>query len=419
MTNYTKSTNFATKDTLTSGDPLKIVRGTEINTEFDNIATAVNSQSDTASTTFTGTVTIPTASVSSTTDSSSVSTGSIITAGGVGVAKALYVGTTANVAGAVTLQSALSVTGVTTVQAGTAAAPAITTTGDTNTGIFFPAADTIAFTEGGAEAMRIDSSGNVGIGTASPLVKLDVVGSGNYDGVMRVRSTGTNTPSVNLGVDAVASADGYVGTVNNFPFQVRTNDVVRATIDTSGNLLVGGTTQPIGTCRLVVQNSGASSNGAGFFFTSTDDRSNLLVQHAGATGATSRTQIGFFNAAGSNVGTINSTGSATSYGTSSDYRLKENIAPMIGALEKVAQLKPCTYIWKEGGVAAQGFIAHELAEVVPDCVIGEKDAVDAEGNPIYQGIDTSFLVATLTAAIQEQQALITTLTNRITALENK
>jgi hypothetical protein len=59
MSNYTKSTNFATKDTLTSGDPLKIVKGTEINTEFDNIATAVNSKADTASPTFTGTVTIP------------------------------------------------------------------------------------------------------------------------------------------------------------------------------------------------------------------------------------------------------------------------------------------------------------------------------------------------------------------------
>jgi hypothetical protein len=64
MTNYTKSTNFATKDTLTSGDPLKIVKGTEINTEFDNISTAIATKADTASPTFTGTVTIPTAAIS-------------------------------------------------------------------------------------------------------------------------------------------------------------------------------------------------------------------------------------------------------------------------------------------------------------------------------------------------------------------
>ena len=74
MSNYTKSTNFATKDTLTSGDPLKIVKGTEINTEFDNISTAVATKSDTASPTFTGTVTIPTLSVSGTSTLTGVST---------------------------------------------------------------------------------------------------------------------------------------------------------------------------------------------------------------------------------------------------------------------------------------------------------------------------------------------------------
>ena len=109
------------------------------------------------------------------------------------------------------------------------------------------------------------------------------------------------------------------------------------------------------------------------------------------------------------VGSIQTSGSATSYVTSSDYRLKENIASMVGALDKVAQLKPVTYTWKADGSDGQGFIAHELAEVVPDCVTGEKDAVDAEGKPVYQGIDTSFLVATLTAAIQELSAKVTAL----------
>jgi hypothetical protein len=124
---------------------------------------------------------------------------------------------------------------------------------------------------------------------------------------------------------------------------------------------------------------------------------------------------------------INAGGTGVTYSTSSDYRLKENITPMTNALAKVAQLKPVTYTWKINGSHGQGFIAHELQEVVPDCVTGAKDAVetytDEEGNeatrPVYQGIDTSFLVATLTAAIQEQQALITALTARITALEAK
>ena len=90
---------------------------------------------------------------------------------------------------------------------------------------------------------------------------------------------------------------------------------------------------------------------------------------------------------------------------------------MTGALAKVALLKPVTYKWNADGSDGQGFIAHELQAVVPDCVNGEKDAVDAEGKPQHQGVDTSFLVATLTAALQEQQALIEALTTRITALE--
>jgi hypothetical protein len=90
---------------------------------------------------------------------------------------------------------------------------------------------------------------------------------------------------------------------------------------------------------------------------------------------------------------------------------------MTGALAKVTALKPCTYKWKIDGSDGQGFIAHELAEVVEGCVSGEKDAVDAEGNPQYQGIDTSFLVATLTAAIQEQQTLITQLQADVASLK--
>ena len=158
--------------------------------------------------------------------------------------------------------------------------------------------------------------------------------------------------------------------------------------------------------------------------------------------------MGFINGNGT-VGGITVNGSTTAYGTSSDYRLKNTIAPMTGALAKVALLKPCTYKWNADGSDGQGFIAHELQEIVPGCVTGEKDAIemqqyeispavpatlDEEGNeltaaveavmgerevPKYQGIDTSFLVATLTAAIKEQQAIITALTTRITALEAK
>jgi hypothetical protein len=136
------------------------------------------------------------------------------------------------------------------------------------------------------------------------------------------------------------------------------------------------------------------------------------------------THVQWYNS-GTPTGTVTTNGaSAVSYNTTSDYRLKENIAPMTGALAKVAQLKPCTYKWKLDGANGQGFIAHELQAIVPDCVTGEKDAVDANGNPKYQGIDTSYLVATLTAAIQElkqindtQAETINALTARVVALE--
>jgi hypothetical protein len=175
----------------------------------------------------------------------------------------------------------------------------------------------------------------------------------------------------------------------------------KARIDSSGNLLVGTTSTFDAAAKLQIQNTGTNT---------------LAATKAGSTSATAA--IGFYNPNGL-VGSIQTSGSATSYVTSSDYRLKENVQPMQGALSVVQQLKPCTYTWKTDGSDGQGFIAHELQNVVADCVTGEKDAVDSDGNPVYQGIDTSFLVATLTAAIQEQQALITTLTERISALEAK
>jgi len=180
---------------------------------------------------------------------------------------------------------------------------------------------------------------------------------------------------------------------------LQTAGTTAVTVDTSQNVLVGATS---GGGKLSITGTGSSG----------------WVQNNINSGTASTASIVFTNGNGA-VGSILTSASLTVYSTSSDYRLKNSIAPMTGALAKVSLLKPCTYKWNAGGVEGQGFIAHELAEVVPQCVIGEKDAVDADGNPVYQGIDTSFLVGTLTAALQEQQALITSLTARIAALEVK
>jgi len=185
-------------------------------------------------------------------------------------------------------------------------------------------------------------------------------------------------------------------------------------LDANGNLLLNTTSNPGTAAKFVV-----SGNSDGTYNPMT------VVQEA--AGSTSRTSIQFYrNSASAVVGTITTTNAATAYVTSSDYRLKHDIQPMAGALAKVAALKPVTYKWKIDDSQSQGFIAHELQAVVPEAVVGEKDAVDAEGKPQYQGIDTSFLVATLTAAIQELKAIndaqattITALTARVAALEGQ
>jgi len=311
--------------------------------------------------------------------------------------------------------------------AGTAALPAITTEGDTNTGIYFPTADTIAFTEGGAESMRIDSSGNVGIGTASPSVKLDVSGSVRFGATSsnRILYLGQSSPADN----GAGSLEFQVSnTVKNWA--IRTNNNVAGAlefcpstaaggttyttpsmlINSNGNLLVGTTTQTATPVQGVILGGADSSSG-------------VYIGHANGTSSGNYYMAFSYN--GSAIGSITQNGTTNvAYNTSSDYRLKENIQPMQNALATISQLKPVTYKWKTDGSDGQGFIAHELQAIVPDCVTGDKDAVDADGNPVYQGIDTSFLVATLTAALQETKALIDTqaetinaLTARIVALE--
>jgi len=386
---------------------------------------------------------------------------------------------------------------------GTAATPAIRGT-DANTGIFFPAADTIAFAEGGAECARFDSSGNFGLGvtpSAWSNYKAIQMGSGvglaSYTAGAIILNLGTNqyyngTDYVYVNTDFAASYQQTSGIHKwwTAPSGTAGNAITLTqamTLDASGNLLVGSTSADAklhvnatsGTllkvnnpnvAQLNIGNGGNSTNyydadtqifrsGGGSERARIDSSGNLFVNTTTSFPGDGNTTTGFMiqasvggkifasvsagneagsfnkndngtlikmNRSGTQVGSISVTASATAYNTSSDYRLKNTIAPMTGALAKVALLKPVTYKWNLDGSDGQGFIAHELQEVVEGCVTGAKDAVetytDEDGNeatrPVYQGIDTSFLVATLTAAIQEQQALITTLTARITALES-
>jgi hypothetical protein len=259
------------------------------------------------------------------------------------------------------------------------------------------AGNAISFTQ----AMTLDASGRLGIGQTSPQFPLHITGvSGVNTYAHFTNATTGNTASDGLSIGvANGASDAYIIQRESANLFFYTNALERAAIDASGNLLVG-TTSNSRAARLRVEGMETAQltgygNGYGIGI--------WMTPNPSATGGTA-TPMSFQNVSDATVGTITTTASATAYNTSSDYRLKNTIAPMTGALAKVALLKPCTYKWNADGSDGEGFIAHELAEVVPQCVTGEKDAVDAEGKPQYQGIDTSFLVATLTAAIQELKA---------------
>ena len=350
-------------------------------------------------------------------------------------------------------------------------------TGDIGTINNYP----VRFLQNNTERMRINSSGNVGIGTSSPNKRLTVYSDDGYIQMLNA-STGTgNTDGSFIGVEGGTTALRIVNQENDV-ISFHTNGLAneRMRIDASGNvgvrassgliapLTVQATSQSTSTPLLYMRQGGSSPSYGYVFKVDNSSTGNLFLRRVGSgdvegsdlvtltpdgyllinqtsnvtssylqikgaqpaiscesTSTGSVSQVLFRNPNGQ-VGSIGTSGTSTSYNTSSDYRLKENIAPMTGALAKVAALNPVTYNWKVDGSAGQGFIAHELQAVVPDCVTGEKDAVDAEGKPQYQGVDTSFLVATLTAAIKEQQAIIeqqsqaiASLTTRIAALEAK
>ena len=271
----------------------------------------------------------------------------------------------------------LEATGVATFSAGAVGTPAITTTGDTNTGIFFPAADTIAFSEGGAESMRIDSSGNVGIGTTTPATKLQVVG----DIASSTLKLAANT--------SVSGSDATIFRPADNTMAFSTGGTERMRIDSSGNIFLACTAMP------------SSSVGGSAFQVAESGRMQLIQS---ATTTSTRALQEYYNPNG-NVGSISISGSLTTYNVSSDRRLKENIAPLTTGLASVLSLKPSQYNYKaDPTTLIQGFIADELQSVVPHAVTGVANGIDKNGKPVYQGVDVSFLIPFLVSAIQELKA---------------
>jgi len=279
----------------------------------------------------------------------------------------------------------------------------------------------IAFAGANGEAMRIDSSGRLLVGTSSTSEAARAIIQGNSfsssGGSILKLSRGNATPN-----------DG--GDLGNLHF-TDSNHGFAANISAlrDGGTWTSGSSQPT---RLVFSTTADGSstptermkiNSNGHVVIQENKALYVSSQTTGGEGGiiaknlsnnTSAKVIRFRGWDNSETGAISTLVNTTTYATSSDYRLKENVVPLTDAADRLKQLKPSKFNFiANPGMTVDGFLAHEAQAVVPECVVGTKDEVDADGNPVYQGIDQSKLVPLLTAALQEALAKIETLEQRL------
>jgi len=270
--------------------------------------------------------------------------------------------------------------------AGTVSLPTVFLAGDTNTGLYHPAADTMAMTNNGVESMRWDAAGNVGIGKTSALTaKLHVMG-GLRPLVIEPTSGATDGVKVELGYDGLRftpAASYQTVDITNLSTSGKIRTFVNGMQNTAYN---ADGSQEWGTFSLTGATEGKMIVGT----------SSRVLRSSENTAATSKTHIEFYNPNGL-VGSISTNGTATAYATSSDYRLKENLQPLDGV-----QVVKDTPVWAFNFKAAPehttaGWMAHELQALVPKAVTGDKDAtrivaaavIAANGLVIAEGITES------------------------------
>jgi hypothetical protein len=311
------------------------------------------------------------------------------------------------------------------------------------------------FRVNGSERARIDSSGRLLVGTATALTNIFIGGTSTVPRVQLLASdlggsslslvrTGTTGATIFLnagssdtnviagsilgrhvyngfdgtnyrtGAQITVEVDGTPG-VNDMPGRLvfsttaagASSPTERMRIVSDGTVRIGKTTSASGEVNVGILQFGSNgrlgvtSDANHSWFSRTTNDGDVIRFHRGTT---------------TEVGSISVTTTATAYNTSSDYRLKENVVPLTGAIDRLQQIPVHRFNFiADPDTVVDGFIAHEAQEVVPECVTGTKDEVDEDGNPVYQGIDQSKLVPLLTAALQEALQKIEDLEARLDA----
>jgi len=253
-----------------------------------------------------------------------------------------------------------------------------------------------------SQSMTLDASGNLLVGTTSALTSASGRGNVTINGTDAVLAFGNSNSSA--GYVYAASTNLEISAASTRYINFLTNGSERARITSGGNLLVG-------TTSFSFSSNGVQIGADGRVWNTSNIDYNFEL--AGSTG----NRIRFYTSAGGSgatVGSITVSTTATAYNTSSDYRLKDNAQPLTGSGAFIDALQPKTWDWKDGGGKGVGFIAHEVQEISPGSVVGAKDAVDAEGNPVMQAMEygSAEFIANIVAELQSLRA-------RVAQLESK
>jgi hypothetical protein len=290
----------------------------------------------------------------------------------------------------------------------------------------------IRFSPDNTPRMFLDTSGNLGIGTSSPSYRFQAVRSG--DGITAGISGGTygirfdnggtfsSGASTIHGVDSTLTGSYQQLNINGSVLTFQTSATESARITSDGYFKAQANAAYISSSGLYHEFVGDSANAYIFRIVNDGNNANrygMSIQCGADNAAGTNYALVFDDGDGTRQGEITFSGGTTTYGTSSDYRLKENIQPIENALDRLAQLKPVKWNWKRNGLESEGFVAHELQEVVPIAVAGEKDAVNENGDPVYQSVGAANVVPLLTKALQEAMTRIEQLEAKFAALESK